>query len=300
MSQRFLKIELGEDNYELKFRILDTPVANLWLERMNLRHQWPLDHPNRFYNFDSEQQERDRAADMIQDCVAVINSHQPIVEREFTSIDDQDYLNYLHHVFEVYHGLLDQQTHEFWQSAPDTVRQALAELNLAVHRCETVSRDRQPRFVCTWFGMPKTEHLPAELMQQHGEVNPAWGSVCLNYVEIGKTLEDLTQDQDQYIEDDAFKPWDFFSADFVVRLFELSESEVIGKAVSMMNYFDQHQEFFHSRGYSSIGDAKLAPLRFPVAQLIETVPRDQLLADIRERQFVKLVTICETSNDNNS
>ena len=295
-----MKIELGEDNYELKFRILDTPVADLWLERMNQRHQWPLDHPNRFYNFDSELQERDRAADMIQRCVATINAHQHIVEREFTSIDDQDYLNYLHHIFEVYHGLLDQQTHEFWQSAPDTVRRALAELNLAVHRCETVGRSRQPRFVCTWFGMPKTEHLSVELMQQHGEVNPAWGSVCLNYVEIGKTLEELTQDQDQYIEDDAFKPWDFYSADFVVRLFELSESEVLAKAVSMMNYFDQHQEFFHSRRYSSIGNVKLAPLKFPVAQLIETVSRDQLLADIQQRQFVTQVTICETSNDNDS
>jgi hypothetical protein len=300
MSQRFLHVELGTDNYLLKFKIMDTPLADLWIERMHLRDSWPLDHPDRFYNFDSESQERDRAANMIQNCVAIINAHRPIVERKFTSIHDQDYLNYLHHIFEVYHGLLDQQTHEFWQSAPDSVRRALAELNLAVHRCETVGRSNHPRFVCTWFGMPKTKHLPVDLMHQYGEANPAWGSVCLNYVEIGKTLEDLNQDQDRYIDDDAFKPFDFYSADFVVRFFDLTENEVVDKAINMLNYFDQHRDFFCSRGYNSATDVALAPLKFPVAQLIETVPRTQLLQDIAQRQFVTRVTICETSDHSNS
>jgi hypothetical protein len=98
-----------------------------------------MDNPDRFYGFGTAQQEQQRAVDMIQQCIATINAHDPIIDREFEYT--QDGLNYLHNIFERYHGLLDQQTSEYWLSAPSTVRQALANLNLAVHRCETAMAD---------------------------------------------------------------------------------------------------------------------------------------------------------------
>ena len=49
---------LGTDkSVELRFKILDNPIADLWQQRMNLRHAWPLDDPNRFYGFRSKQDE---------------------------------------------------------------------------------------------------------------------------------------------------------------------------------------------------------------------------------------------------
>mgnify|MGYP007090124055 CR=1 FL=1 len=128
---------------------------------MEQRHSWPLDHPDRFYGFNPDQQEKQRAVEMIQHCVDTINSYEPIIDRPFDYT--QDHLNYLHHIFEVHHGLLNQQNSELWQRAPGNVRRALAELNLAVHRCETASRGNRPRFVCTWFGMPKVHRLAPDL-----------------------------------------------------------------------------------------------------------------------------------------
>jgi hypothetical protein len=287
MSILYIQLE----DLTLQFRVLTTPVADLWQERMTQRHTWPLDHPRRFYGFDSAKTEADRAVTEINRCVAIINQHQHIAHRTLTDVHDQDTLNYLHNIFEQHHGLLDQQHSKFWIYAPDHVRTAMADLNLAVHRCETAQSPPNPRLVCTWYGQPKQYTLPLAMQQQYGTVNPAWGSVCLNYCEIGKTLEDLARDNDRYIGDDAFRPFSYYSSDFSVRFFEHDATTLDNTRTSMQQYYNTHQEFFHSRGFASFNDTQLQPLRFPVAQLIETMPRAQLLQEIAARQQVSHIQI---------
>ena len=284
MSQH-LVIKLGYD-LDLRFQIRSTPLAELWLERMHQRHDWPMDNPDRFYGFDTAQQEQQRAVDMIQQCIATINAHDPIIGREFEYT--QDDLNYLHNIFETYHGLLDQQTSEYWHSAPNTVRQALANLNLAVHRCEAAMAAPCPRFVCTWFGMPKTKQLDVDTIQTHGELQIKFGTVYLNYCEIGKTVEDLAHDNDIYIGDNAFRPFGYYSADFNVAFYDQDLNE---KFTSMQQYIEQHQEFFLARSIESVYNVKAQPLRFPVADLEYTGTQQELISQIRSRQLVREVTI---------
>jgi hypothetical protein len=255
------------------------------------RGDYPLDHPDRFYGFSGLETELQRAESYIQQRIATINRYQPVIEQEFTNCYDQDCLNYLHNIFERYHGMLDDQNNEYWNNAPAEVRQALAELNLGVHRCESVTRGNRPRFVCTWYGMPKTLHLPQESMLQYGTLCSFFGTVYLNYCEIGKTLEDLANDRDHYIGDDMFKPYDYYSADCVVKFWDDSADEIQDKLAGMQNYYNTHQEFFQSRGYTKFNDPRLLPLRFPVAQLIETMPREQLLEEIKQQQYINRVYI---------
>jgi hypothetical protein len=275
-----------DNNFELRFKVRRTPLAELWLERMHNRHAWPMDNPDRFYGFGTVQQEQDRAVNMIQQCIATINSYQHIIVGEFEYT--QDCLNYLHSIFERYHGLLDQQTSEYWHSAPDTVRQALANLNLAVHRCETAIAAPCPRFVCTWFGMPKVKQLDVETIQTHGELQVKFGTVYLNYCEIGKTVEDLSHDNDIYIGDDAFRPFGYYSADFNVAFYNQDLNE---KFASMQQYIEQHQEFFLAHGIETVYNVQAQPLRFPVADLEYTGTQQELISQIRSRQLVREVTI---------
>ena len=275
----------------LEFQILDTILSQLWLERMALRDSYLLDHPDRFYGFDSLEQEQTRALAMIQNTIDIINRYSPIIKRQIDSVNDQDTLNYLHSIFERYHGLLNQQDQEFFITAPTEIKQALADLNINVHRCESVARGNRPRFVCTWYGLPKTKTLSTELIKQHGTLNPKFGSVCLNYCEIGKTLEDLTQDRDNYISKDAFKPFSLYSADFNVKLYEETVDHVAEKMSRMEQYYLEHRSFFCDRGYTKFQDPNLLPLRFPVAELIENIPRQQLLQEIQQRQLVTQVYI---------
>jgi hypothetical protein len=285
MSQ-YLVIKLGDDNFELRFKIRTTPLAELWLERMHQRHAWPMDNPDRFYGFGTAQQEQARAVNMIQQCIATINNYQHIIDREFEYT--QDGLNYLHNIFERYHGLLDQQTSKYWHSAPGEVRQSLANLNLAVHRCETAMAEPCPRFVCTWFGMPKTQQLDVDTMKEYGVLDIAFGTVYLNYCEIGKTVEDLSHDNDTYIGDDAFKPFTHYSADFNVALYS---QDLNKKLLNMQQYIERHTEFFVARGIENVYNVKAQPLRFPVADLDYTGTQQQLISQIRSRQLVREVTV---------
>ena len=151
MTSEYLIITLGNNHIiDLKFRIRPTALSALWLDRMQHRYQYPLDHPDRFYGFDDPATEKSRAVSMIQRCIIIINNYKRIIRREFEYT--QDCLNYLHNIFEKYHGLLDQQTSDYWTHAPIEVRTALAELNLAVHRCEDAVTQSMPRLLCTWFG----------------------------------------------------------------------------------------------------------------------------------------------------
>ena len=284
MSQH-LVIKLGHD-LELRFQIRDTPLAEVWIERMSMRHAWPMDNPDRFYGFGTAQQEQQRAVDMIQQCIATINAHDLIIDREFEYT--QDGLNYLHNIFERYHGLLDQQTSEYWLSATDTVRQALANLNLAVHRCETAMAAPCPRFVCTWFGMPKTKQLDVETIQIHGELEVKFGTVYLNYCEIGKTVEDLAHDNDIYIGDDAFRPFGHYSADFNVAFYNQDLNQ---KLSGMQQYIEQHQEFFLAHSIENVYNVQALPLRFPVADLEYAGTQEQLISQIRSQQHVREVKI---------
>jgi hypothetical protein len=282
-----LRILLGpQADFELRFRIRSTPIADLWLERMLQRTAWPMDHPNRFYGFGNTQQEQTRAQAMIERCIEIINSYRPIIDRPFEF--DQDCLNYMHNIFERYHGLLDQQNSPYWQSAPDSVRQALAELNLAVHRCESVLRNNHPRLVCTWFGMPKTHRLDSALQHGWGTSEIKFGTVYLNYCEIGKTVEDLESDNDQYISDDAFRPFSHYSADFNVQFYDRDLRTKYGR---VQRYIDQHQDFFVAHGIKSVYNVLAQPLRFPVADLDYDGNRNHLLAQIASRQWVYQVIL---------
>lgn len=282
-----LVIVLGKsDLLTLEFQIRDTELAALWVDRMAARGSHPLDHPDRFYGFDRATIEQDRAVKMIQQCIATINSHEHIIDREFEYT--QDCLNYLHNVFERYHGLLDQQDTEYWNHAPAPVKRALADLNIAVHRCETVQFGTNPRLTCTWFGMPKTHTLSKDLQRTYGQSQLSFGTVYLNYCEIGKTVQDLAQDNDKYIADEAFRPFDHYSADFSVQFCDRDLTQLHEQ---IQNYIDQHQEFFLARGIDSVYNINAQPLRFPVADLIHDGDRDHLLQQIALRQWVHEVYI---------
>lgn len=285
-------LTIGLLDLKLQFQVLDNPIAQLWLERMSQRQMWPLDDPNRFYGFNTQDEDQHIALVKIKECIQGINSWQPLIARELSTVDDQNTLNYLHNVFEQWHGLLEQHPiHPKYGPIPQEIRRHLANLNVSVHRCESVARGNRPRFVCTWFGMPKTKILPVEVMHEFGTLNPKFGSVCLNYAEIGKTLEDLTQDRDNYISDDAFLPFNHYSADFNVRMHEETADYVADKLVRMQAYYNQHREFFFDQGFVTFQDPRLLPLRFPVAELIETQPREQLIHAIRQQQHITQVSL---------
>lgn len=278
------------DTFTLQYKLRDNPVVPKWCERVeSAQVKYTIDDPNRFYGFGSIEEQINNSIGRINNCINTINNFKPIIDRLLTDINDQDTLNYLHHIFEVYHGLLDQQTHELWQRAPVAVRRALADLNILVHRCESVQRSALPRHVVTYYGLPKDKLLaPDDYAYFTDKIE--FGTVYLNYVEIGKTLEDLTIDNDQYIGDDAFQPFKHYSADFNVKFWTNTNRQIESKCVKIKAYYEANKKFFEDKNISW-GHPHLTSGSVPLADLVYKGSKQELLNNLKTHQHVDSVVL---------
>ena len=288
---KFITIRFGKrGEQELSFQIAETNIAQRWARKLQfaLSKRYKLDDPRRFYGHTSLSKESKDTLKWITECIDTINDHDPIIERSISRVDDQDTLNYLHSMFEQYHGQLGEPTGWF-ESAPDTVQRAIAELNVLVHRCESLVRGAKPRLVCTYYRMPKQDCLAwsdYDLMTDH----TAFGDLCLNYCEIGKTLEDFWRDQDDYVTAQTFKPFRYFSADFNVRLYELDAEELQYQRTGIAEYYDANREQFESAGIRDRRHPHLKAGTIVVAQLIPE-HRDKALTVFAEHSYVSSIEL---------
>ena len=277
------------DTFTLQYKLRDNPVVPKWCERVeSAQAKYKIDDPNRFYGFGSLASQQADALARINQCIDTINEFDLIIDQKLKSVKDQDTLNYLHHIFEVYHGALDQQTNKTWQRAPAKIKQALAELNILVHRCES-SKYLWPRHVVTYYGLPKTKKLADEDYALF-ETKTEFGTVYLNYAEIGKTLEDLSYDNDRYIFDSGFQPFQHYSADFVVRFWSDTDRQDQEKCASIKAYYDANQEFFSKKGLSW-GHIHLTYGKIPLADLQYTGSKRELLKELETHQQVKEIIL---------
>lgn len=283
---QYLSIEYADPAGQLEpitlhYRLRHNPIVPKWLERVQAAQRlYEIDDAQRFYGFGDLAEQQTHALLSINKCIELINSFEHIIDRPMSDINDQDTLNYLHNIFERYHGLLDQQNTDYWNRAPHQVRKALADLNIAVHRCETAVRGAEPRHVVTYFGLPKTKMLD---WKDYAHAVHTWepGTVFLNYVEIGKTLEDLATDNDQYIADGAFQPFKHYSADFVVRFSNQTARQAEEKHAKIYTYYQQHKDKF------SPWQACYTNGQFPLADIEGELD----LSVIANRQMVKSVQL---------
>lgn len=275
----------------LKYKIRNTNIAQKWASKVaTCIENYKIDQPDRFYGFNDYTVEKNKAIEAINRCCDIIDEYQPIIKKRVGSNIDQDTLNFLHHIFEVYHGLLGQP-HDFYIGAPEYVQKALAQLNIEVHRCESFvegsGRKIMPRHIVTWFAMDRNEKLELD-DYKHFTDYYEYGTIYLLYVEIGKTLEDLATDNDRYISDEAYKPFIHYTADFVVRFFGSSRETWKNNRQKMKSYYERNKEFF---------DSRLLPLSHPYNRpgnipLADLMPRPfDPYTELRQRQSVSKVTL---------
>jgi hypothetical protein len=264
------------DECLVKYKLRDTPITQKWVKRVLLAQKlgYPIDNPSRFYGFGSVHEQEKTALWEINGLIKKLQT-QVSIDRTLTDVRDQDTLNYLHHIFEIEHGLLDVKNSE------SEFQQNLSNLNILVHKCESIARGAHPRHVVTYYGLPKTEVLCNE-DYQYFESKITVGTVYINYVEIGKTLFDLMVDNDSYIKPEAFQPFLHYSADFVVKFWDDPNTNLQSE---LYKHYQQHEAFFNLQGYTwenlsrSIGG-------IPVADIDYT---GDVLKELKTRQFVKAV-----------
>lgn len=293
INYEYLNIEYSTPehtlNHTLKFKLRNNSVVPKWVKKIiDAQFQgYQIDEPGRFYGFNSYEVEKQNAIVRVNRCIDLIDSHANLIGRHLKDVNEQEFLNDLHFMFEQYHGLLDNQTHELFLTASPEVKQAFADLNINIHRCESVQRGSMARHVITYYGLPKTDFLDTSDYCLF-ENNYKFGTVYLNYVEIGKTLEDLAVDNDKHIYDQEFQPFRRYSADFAVYFANSDQNWVLEKQEKIKKYYYQHKDFFLSKNLQ-FDHYLLKPGRIPVADLEVDISDEDVLELIRQRQFVKSV-----------
>jgi hypothetical protein len=308
MNQKYrtICITYSNDNnedltLEFKPRLTDV-ITHRWLEVLEMALQlYPIDDPCRFYDFNDKNVEIQSAVDKVNNDIDIINNHKQLIDRKLNDIADQHTLNYLHSIFEVHHGHLDKQhKSDYYVNSPDNVKQALADLNIDVHRCEFIGRNRnnRPRSVTTWYNLPKTHHY-FDTDHSFFTNKYKFGTIYLTYCEIGKTLLDMQRDDElgknKHATDEAFKPYDFFSADFTTMFFDVSEEDAVNEEKRMWEYYDLHKDYFLSKGYQKY-DMRMNIGMLPVADLQTDLSKDEVLELLKNRQYIKKVEVLRLSS----
>lgn len=286
-----LTLTNGASDYELLFELVDIPIARRWQQQVEvfINHGQPWDDTTRFYNFPNTTWNQQTTAAKIQDLCHIVNNYSPgLISVPESSAITQDQLNYLHNIFEKYHGLYDQQSsNKFYSQAPMEVQRALGDLNIWIHRYETLGGI--PRFVMTWSGKPVRQPIQDSDFQ-HFALEENWGDLRLNYCEIGKSLYDLWHDNDQYIAEEAFRPQHWFAFDFTVRFSTHSKEYYMQTEQEIWKYFDANQEKFNQLGYHR-NDPKLSLGSITVAKLQYQSSKQTVLDQIDQHQQVKNIAI---------
>jgi len=292
MTEIQITLTNHQTDYTLNFDLLDIDIAHRLLNhvQMFIDAGQPWDDPARFYNFNNNKFDRAAVAKKLTELVTVINSYQPIVERWPSKDLTQDDLNYLHHIFEVYHGLYDtQQNNDFFINAPTDVQNALGDLNVWIHRFECLGGT--PRFVATWKYKPYREEIKQEEFKLF-TLKEEWGDLRLNYCEIGKTLYDLWHDNDQYIAPDAFKPLKYFCFDFNVKFIDQPATYFNTVEQKIWDYFDTNQDFFQNQGYKKY-DPRLSLGSIVVGKIKNLDSKEAILEKVSQHQTLKSINFAK-------
>lgn len=293
VNYEFLNIDYSthdlQKTYTFKYKLRNNPVVPKWVKKVIQAQEagYIIDEPNRFYGFNSFEKEKYDAVMRVNRCIDLINSHEYLIQRHLTSVYEQEFLNDLHFLFEQYHGLLDKQTNNKFLSASPEVKKAFADLNINIHRCESVQRGITPRHVVTYYGLPKTDFLDINDYALFDD-KYTFGTVYLNYVEIGKTLADLAQDNDQHIYEEEFQPFCRYSADFLVVFGNYNKKLLLEKQEKIKNYYNKHLAFFKNKNLP-FDHYLLKPGRIPLADLKIDKSHNEVLELLQQRQFVQKV-----------
>jgi hypothetical protein len=168
-------------------------------------------------------------------------------------------------------------------------------LNIEVHRCEAMAegtvRKMLPTHLVTYYDMPRgPEHrLLEDADYEHFTDFYEFGTVYLLYVEIGKTLQDMSIDNDDHIGDEAYKPFRHYASDFVIRYFGTSHETWNNYRKLFRKHYEENQDFYDARyNYSHIYNR---PGNIPLAKLQTHLSPQQIIEGIRERQHVSKVAL---------
>jgi hypothetical protein len=180
--------------------------------------------------------------------IDTVNNYSPnSIPIKLTEDMNQDTMNYLHKFFEDLRGPI-LATSEFYNNSPKNVQQALMDFNLVIHEFEhfqfnerylPLTNHPYATIVCTYKG---PRFSLADEDYQHYTFKWEFGTVYINYCEVGKPLLDVFKDNDEIVGDDNIRPLTFYSSDWQLKLGpSTTDSVYIERLKKFKEWFDNNQ-----------------------------------------------------------
>lgn len=124
-----------------------------------------------------------------------------------------------------------------------------------------------------------------------------FGTVYINYCEVGKPLLDVFKDQDELVGDDNIRPLHYYSADFQIKFGPSTPDNVYMERLNLFNqWWDIKSDYLKSIGL--VKNKKLALGMIPVAKLNKDKSQLNELTDVEivqvlsTYQTIKATEIC--------
>jgi hypothetical protein len=246
MNNITLTLTNGVDDYNLMFDLNNTRIANKW--SLEIGKSYPLFEDWRFTGWPDSPWDADRYIQEINNCIDTVNRYQPnTIPVASLTID----LNYLHKFFETLRGGVLTPS-EWYTSAPAEVQDAVSKFNVYIHNYEKLlnSNHLSPTITCT-FSCDRFELNDADF--QYFTYDWKFGTIYINYCEVGKHLLELFIDNDDIVGEHNIRPAKYYSADFKLKFFTdrpRNEFEEFNQRVQ--SWVNDNSEFFKNLGIENL------------------------------------------------
>jgi|TARA_R110000868_G_scaffold106759_1_gene292505 hypothetical protein len=232
------KLTVGNQTHtkDLFFKVLDTDIAHSWANEIS--KNYTLYETDRFTDWPGSIKNKTYYEICLKQHINIINQYDPQIRIYSPGIITQEYFNELHKNFEDLRGHIDFAT-KWYSNSPDKVKQSVDRLNILIHEYENLLDSvnnplSNPTVVGTYHNRPVYN-----LEDHHYDLfTYKWkfGTVYINYCEVGKPLLDVFKDQDEHVGSDAVRPQSTWSADFMIKF---------GKSIPL-KYVKQRETAFNT------------------------------------------------------
>lgn len=284
----------------LFYQPLATPIARKHFAALRecAQRGYKVKDPDRFHNFPGCHRDERWIVAELNRRIDLINAYAPGTIPHRATLDmPQEQMNRLHNYFERYRGSVLAPS-EFFLRAPTEVGVALEDFNLLIHRYE--DHVRITRGVKKWLGRLRGPHARAVLTFaeprprypledddfRHFSRRVRFGSLLINYCELGKPLLDYYRDRDEIIGDDNVRPLRYFSGDSILQFGPTTPYvHLLRERLRFDAWWTQNEQKLRSLGFRR-GDPKNAIGHITVGMLDPTRGR---VAGLSRKELLRLI-----------
>ena len=277
MREFCVEFAKGDCQLTLTYQCYDTPLAVRWYDLLSevLATDPRLRENDRLHDFPHSDWTESTVVDRINACIDIINTQSATISERAVRLGGRHQLNQLHLRFEQLRGGILTPS-QLWQDADDSLRAAINDLNLLIHRLEDLLdadalSEPWPHIVVTFCNFQRRPLEPQDYALFTTDTQ--FGEVYLNYCEVGKALWNVYFDGDSVIGDDNIRPLRYYSPEMVLKFYHSTQRSELPK---FWAWWDDNAAHLSELGFHK-DDANLSIGAIPVARLKTAMDRDKLI-----------------------